>query len=129
MDALDENRERVIKEMREVQKLSKTAIYALHRGEKVSDKLSRAQSVIDKFVPLIQSHPELRKGTFSCALEEFAEARAFEHFLETGKLLSRSAVPFCDAEEYLGGVADLTGEMIRFAVLKATERDVDAVRR
>ncbi len=35
----------------------------------------------------------------------------------------------CTHEEYLGGVSDLTGEMQRHAVIKATARDVAAVRR
>jgi predicted translin family RNA/ssDNA-binding protein len=130
MDAFDDNRERVIKEMREVQKVSKTSIYALHRGEKVADKLARAEQVIRSFEPIVKANPELRRGTFSAALEEYVEARSFEYFLWSGKLMPLASFGgLVDNEEYLGGVADLTGELIRYAVLQATNRNVEAVRK
>ena len=57
------------------------------------------------------------------------EARAFQQFLNDGSLISKASIGCCNAEEYLGGVADLLGEMQRYAVLKATHRKVEDVRR
>jgi len=131
MEAEDADRERVIKEMRETQKCSKAAVYALQRGDVVTatQKLDIALRVIRKIEPIIVSRPQLRFGTYSNAVEEYVEAVAFKKFLETGKLLRFSEVNVATHEEYLGGISDLTGEMQRYAVLKATNRDAAAVQR
>ena len=132
MDAADEMRERVIKELREAQKASKNAIYALQRGgiDGARAKMTRAREVIDSFADIIAKHPDLRHGTYSAAVEEYCEARAFDVFLETGKLISvADFAGVCNTQEYLGGVADLVGEMIRYAVLEATKRNVESVRK
>jgi|APGre2960657444_1045066.scaffolds.fasta_scaffold00210_4 predicted translin family RNA/ssDNA-binding protein len=39
------------------------------------------------------------------------------------------SLPLATREEYLGGLLDFTGELNRFAVLRATARDVPAVAR
>lgn len=133
-----------------MQKLSKAAIYCLHRGElqEARAKLSHAHKLALAFLPLISEFQHLRKGTFSSAIEEFVEGKAFEYFLLHGKLVpmaDHELKGLCDAEEYLGefddvdkeensklgagGIADLCGELTRFAVLRATVRDKAAVQR
>ena len=64
MDAADDLRERVIKEMRVTQKNSKNAIYALQRGDMkgAEDKISVARQMIDDFLPIIAANPDLRRG-------------------------------------------------------------------
>lgn len=133
LECEDEAREKVIKEMRETQKASKAAIFALQRGDydTANQKMTRALAVARAILPIIEERPQLRHGTFSNAIEEYVEARAFHFFLSSnGKLL-----PFKDleglatVEEYIGGISDLTGEMQRYAVIKATARDVAAVQR
>ena len=75
-------------------------------------------------------NPHLRHGTFSAAIEEYVEGQLFMRFIQDGSLMRFSEFDgVCNHEEYLGGVSDLTGEMQRYAVLKATARDVEAVRR
>lgn len=97
LESLDANREKIIKELREVQKLSKAAIYSLQRGsfEDARTKLATAERLALSYLPLITQFQVLRKGTFSSAIEEFVEARAFEFFLLHGKL-----IPMAD----LGGI-------------------------
>ena len=65
-------------------------------------------------------------------LEELAEASLFDAWLRSGTLLPRDAPALLGGaltpSEYLGGVCDLVGEVGRYAVRRATERDVAAVR-
>lgn len=134
ISAFDEAREQVIKQCRDVQKLSKQSIYSLHRGdmEKASFQLStackKAISIRDEF---LKSMPKLRSGSFANAMEEYAEAKLYEHWLLHGDILFADSETFADlvtSEEYLGGLVDFTGEIGRFAVHQATSRNVDKVK-
>lgn len=131
MQSYDEKREMIIKNSRDIQKNSKQAIFSLHRKDfnRAQSQLDRAVEVTHKLLPTIQEQPTLRYGSFSNALEEYAEATIFKHYLETGKLLSATALEYINNEEYLGGVLDFTGELNRFAVSKATSRDIDDVQK
>ncbi|KAL6776966.1 TRA1 [Auxenochlorella protothecoides x Auxenochlorella symbiontica] len=60
-------------------------------------------------------------------MEEYAEAVVFKGYLEEGRLPPSSSVQYVETEEYLGGVLDFTGELNRYAILRATKRDVVAV--
>ncbi|CAM9200237.1 unnamed protein product [Scytosiphon promiscuus] len=125
MTAFDEKRETVIKRTRDIQKWSKMAIYSLHRGDtkKAEKQLSDCRKAADGLLPLINETPRLRMGAFSCSMEEFAEARLYELWLKEKKIATRKEVGLVNTEEYLGGLLDLTGELNRFAVARATERD------
>lgn len=122
----DTARERVIKRSRDVQKLAKRAIFDAHR-----DKLSSALKLLDEAATLardiqtedVSSWPPLRRS-LSPALEEWAEASCLLAWLERGSIpsLAELALPLL-AEEYLGGVADMCGEIGRIAVLAASARE------
>ena len=114
-----------------MQKAAKTAVYCLHRNDVVSaaKELAAVEAVAAELLPLISAESTLRSGSFSAAIEEYAEARIFKHYLEHGCLLASVAMPLATRDEYLGGLLDFTGELNRFAVLRATARDVGAVKR
>ncbi len=157
MREFDEKREVVIKKSRDVQKNSKQAIFSVHRGDiaQASSRLDAAEAGYTELLTLIDETPALRGGSFSHALEEYAEARIFLHFYVTKQLLvpadlpqvselfslrrphtcrlgcSRSNRPRTtqiNTEEYLGGLLDFTGELNRWAVIQATSRKVDDVK-
>eukprot|EP00904_Undaria_pinnatifida_P007341 jgi/Undpi1/3737/HiC_scaffold_16.g07106.m1 len=130
MAAFDEKREGVIKRTRDIQKWSKMAIYSLHREDfkKAEKQVADCRTVAEGLLPLIEETPRLRMGAFSCAMEEFAEARLYEIWLKEKRLASRAEVGLVNTEEYLGGLFDLTGELNRFAVGRATERDALGVK-
>lgn len=122
----DTSRERVIKRSRDVQKLAKRAIFDAHRN-----KLSTALELLDEAASLardiqtedVSSWPPLRRS-LSPALEEWAEASCLCAWLDSGSIptlaqLSLALLP----EEYLGGVADMCGEIGRIAVLAASARE------
>ncbi len=114
-----------------MQKSGKTAIYCLHRGDDAgaARELSAVEAVAAELAPLLAAEPTLRYGSFSAAMEEYAEAAIFRHYLTEGRLLASAALPLVTRDEYLGGLLDFSGELNRFAVLRATARDVAAVRR
>jgi predicted translin family RNA/ssDNA-binding protein len=129
MEEYDAARDTIIKESRDITKLSKQAIYSLHRHDTKTAKqqLIEAEKVIAKLLKEIKRDPTLRTGGFSASLEEYTEAKAFLHFLEKGVLISCKDLKVVEAEEYLLGLCDLTGELMRYAVLQATKRDKKAV--
>ena len=130
MKAFDEKREVVIKKSRDVQKHSKQAIFSVHRGDiaQATSRLDAAEAGYTELLSLIDETPVLRAGSFSNALEEYAEARIFLHFHETKQLLVPADLPQINTEEYLGGLLDFTGELNRWAVIQATSRRVDDVK-
>jgi predicted translin family RNA/ssDNA-binding protein len=130
MKEFDEKREVVIKKSRDVQKNSKQAIFSVHRGDiaQASSRLEAAEAGYTELLTLIDETPALRGGSFSHALEEYAEARIFLHFHETKQLLVPADLPQINTEEYLGGLLDFTGELNRWAVIQATSRRVDDVK-
>ncbi|GLC37826.1 hypothetical protein PLESTB_001480600 [Pleodorina starrii] len=127
----DEMREGVIKKCRDVQKLAKQAVYSLHRGdvEGAAKQLTKAESLAGEMLPTISRHPALRAGSYSAAIEEYVEARAFGCFLSEGRLIRSDELPLAEPEEFLGGVLDFTGELNRYAIARATVRDKAAVQR
>ena len=130
MQLYDEQRDTVIKRSRDITKASKVAIYCLHRGEmeKADKQIELALAAADELLPLVETNPILRNsGSYSGGLEEYAEAAIFAHFIRTGTVLASSEIPRCNADEYLGGVLDFTGELNRYCVARATARDVAAV--
>jgi predicted translin family RNA/ssDNA-binding protein len=68
----DERREMLIKRSREVLKLSKNSIYAIHRGEitKARDMAREAKDIAKRdLLPIIEKFPSLRYGAFSGSME------------------------------------------------------------
>lgn len=130
MVQFDERREYVIKTSRDIQKNSKQAIYAVHRGDtgKAAALLNSSKKLIEELLKDVEAHPTLRFGAFENALEEYGEAEIFRAWRAEGKLLSRADIGLVNSAEYVGALVDFTGEMGRYAVLRATNRDHDAVR-
>lgn len=127
----DQKREKIIKTSRDVQKLSKQAIFSLHRKDfkRAEDQLAKAATTANGLLPLVENEPNLRGGSYSNSIEEYAEARIFQNYLAEGYLLSSAELPLASNEEYLGGVLDFCGELNRFAVQRATARDEDQVKK
>jgi len=142
LSSFDEHREVVIKACRDIQKSSKNAIYSTHRSDysKARSLLTSARAGMKQALrPSLLLHPSLRHtGSVESAMEEFAEAVLFLIWREEGRLAVREEVGEGGEEvkeggmevtpiEYVGGLVDLTGEVGRFAVARATAREVTAV--
>jgi predicted translin family RNA/ssDNA-binding protein len=147
-------RETLLKQCRDGQKASKQAIFALHRGDATgaATLLHQCANLLQaQLWPMVQKEPPLRSGSFSAVVEEYVEAKLFYVWLHGREEPSAEGSAPCDpnrsipsglllqpkdfdadmipleADEYLGGLCDLTGEIGRYAVLRGTVRDVVGV--
>lgn len=101
---------------------SKRAIFALHRGDTSAAISLFAEA--DKLFAICEKHfrvfMDLKdEGSFRAALEENAEAQLFLQYVKsepTGKISARLMDPLI----YLGGLADCTGEIVRYAMKQVT---------
>lgn len=116
------------------QHLAKQAIFTAQRGELQGARklLNEAGGLLKQGQALCRKVGELEYlGSYRSALEEFVEAELFTSFLQTGQLgrVTQFAVA---PEVYLGGLSDMLGELVRYAVKLATEGrrvEVDALAR
>ena len=146
-ETYDKLREQVIKRTRDVQKLSKNAVYSLHRADlaKATAQLTEARAkAVSIYTDAIAAQPNLRSGSFANAMEEYAEARLYEGWLANRRILTPTEIcaigaaddaaadgvdgrpsvdDLCDTAAYIGALVDFTGEVGRFAVAQATKRN------
>ncbi|MBN2566966.1 hypothetical protein JXB02_02675 [Candidatus Woesearchaeota archaeon] len=127
--AFDEKREAIILASREALKSSKTAIYAVHRGEDAKSLLAAAAERMRAMAAMIAKDARLGTvGAYSQAAQEYVEAAAFRSFMrdrtipDAKDLAPAPTVPLA-AEDYLAGLCDLTGELARKAVNAAIRKD------
>ncbi|KAI1099678.1 Translin [Jackrogersella minutella] len=134
-DELDEHhdrRMRIGKVSRDVTALSKKIIFALQRVRKLNEPLpARIKAEADERLKEIAGHLATIEGDVTgmnryryplYCLEEFVEAISFAHYLQHQTLITyeeaQAALPANIAltpSDYVFGVFDLTGEMMRFA--------------
>ncbi|MBI4135396.1 hypothetical protein HY477_01535 [Candidatus Uhrbacteria bacterium] len=102
---------------------AKQAIFALHRDD-MSAADALLQEVEHTFGNLEKQFkvlPELRyEGAYRAALEEYVEGKLFYEWMRMGKVMELKGMRI-DADSYLAGLSDLTGELTRKAVQRATQ--------
>ncbi|HLC96708.1 MAG TPA: hypothetical protein VJH97_05285 [Candidatus Nanoarchaeia archaeon] len=126
----DSQREHLIKKARDVLKLSKQLIYAAHRGDKkeASELYQQAQNEKKALDKIASADPKLYyEGSYSQAIQEYVEALAYHDFSTAGKIPTVAALKV-DEEDYLSGIADLTGELTRKAVTVANKEPKEVER-
>src|SRR3989344_5989762 len=126
MDSMEHQREMLIAHSRDVIRLSKQRIYALHRddfkqGEALVKAITAAKNQLDK---VYSTSADTDMG--GVAYQEFAEALCYHGFLVKNKLPGAGTLKI-PIENYLGGLSDLTGELTRKAVLDATKKNFKRV--
>jgi len=145
-DELDEHhdrRERLIKVSRDITNISKKSIFLLHRlameAQDASARTSAARAGLDKLRQVQRMYADIRhelvgdqfwryERQVSPGLQEYIEALSFAHFLQHGSLMTHEEVQrtLCGADgvpyfpltisDYLLGISDLTGELMRLAI-------------
>jgi predicted translin family RNA/ssDNA-binding protein len=121
----DEQRELLIKDSRNVIKLSKQIIYGIHRGENVDKLIESIKAELANLTKLTKVHPELYYSpTYKMAVQEFVEALAYYHFVKENKLPTHNELEV-DSEGYLLGICDLTGELVRKAIDSAIKGNTE----
>jgi len=125
----DDQRENIIKISRDVIKLSKKIIYKV-QSQKVIDldeQIKKIQDMHKKMLDLAEKNKRLlSEGSFNVAEQELVEAILFKTLIVDQKLLSADSLNV-KYENYVLGLADLSGELIRIAVISATHNEYDIV--
>ena len=118
LEKSEKARESMIQDSREIIRLSKLIIYALHR-----DDMNKAESLVKKIKSKVKKLPSGDHGTGlkHVAVQEYVEAMCLLSFVKTMKVPTKSELKV-DTESYLGGLADLTGELVRNSVNKAIKK-------
>ena len=126
----DSIREDVIKLGRDIIKLSKQIIYNTHRNnlDKAESGVKEIKKLIVSFNKTAEKDPELLySGTYRSALQEYVEAVAYFSFVKEKIIPSRKDLNI-RLECYLLGLCDLTGELVRNAILSATKEKYSEVK-
>ncbi|KAF5384676.1 hypothetical protein D9757_006203 [Collybiopsis confluens] len=142
LDEHHDRRERLIKASRDITNISKKTIFLVHRLVMAHDSSARKNAAKDGFKNLTQVHAiyaEMKKELvgdqfwryqrqMSPGVQEYIEAFSFCVFLQDGSLVSYDQIQasLCGADgelffplaisDYLLGISDLTGELLRFAI-------------
>lgn len=119
----DAKREELIKKSRDVIVLSKQIIYAIHR-----DDMKRALQLVPQITKLIadlkkggHAHPGLfSEGFYRAAMQEYVEALCYYEFMAKQSIPNAQSLGV-DPEEYLLGICDLYGELVRKAINASIE--------
>ncbi|XVE85696.1 hypothetical protein DITRI_Ditri17bG0111600 [Diplodiscus trichospermus] len=154
LNSLNEKRERVVKASRDVTINSKKVIFQVHRisknnREEVLEKAEKDLAAMtdqhmSRLVKELQGTDfwKLRRA-YSPGVQEYVEAATFFKFCQTGNLLNldeinASLLPLSDPSleplqinllDYLLGLADLTGELMRLAIGRISEGEVEFAER
>ncbi len=131
LEAYNQERELIIQHSRQILQNSKKAIFAGHQGDlaKAENHLQEAEEIITKLLKDYHQDNRLRfEGSYKAALEEYVEAKTFI------KILNHQEIEIIDnqsigPEEYLGGLCDVTGELVRQSVLLATKDQTKDIER
>jgi translin len=112
LELFDRKREDSIDTSRKVISISKLIIYAVQRGS-----LDEASKQIIKIKELIKKLPDKDYDTnmATVARQEYVEALCFYHYIKDNKLVTKDELKV-SSYEYLLGLCDLTGELMRKAV-------------
>jgi predicted translin family RNA/ssDNA-binding protein len=121
-------RRQIIRRANDVLNASKKAIFALHRDDIKGGKASLDLLTIE-LKNIAKDFGQTRadeEGAYRAATEEYLEAQLLYASL-SGKKLDRIAGLKLGAEGYLGGICDLTGELVRRATNEAAAGRFEAV--
>lgn len=115
-------RREIINITSEILACAKQAIFALHRDEikQAESSLTEAEKLLKSLQKYFIHDASLANGgAYKAALEEYVEAKLFWQTLKFGKISPIAKIEL-SFEDYLAGICDLTGELLRKIVLLAT---------
>ncbi|KAI4176046.1 MAG: hypothetical protein LQ343_001328 [Gyalolechia ehrenbergii] len=132
-DELDEHqdrRERIIKASRDITALSKKIVRQLQTSippsiaKEIQPRYDSIKELFTSVAPDLQGLNAWRyRGQISDGCQEYVEAISFQHYLETQRLIThqeaQNLIPEglqLTANDYMLGLFDLTGELMRFGI-------------
>ncbi|KAL1956067.1 hypothetical protein VTO42DRAFT_7662 [Malbranchea cinnamomea] len=141
LDEHHDRRERIIKASRDITALSKKIIFSLQRvrilkaplpkhiAKENDDRFSQIKSLFSTIANDISTGPNSWRyhHQFSSGLQEYIEALSFQHYIEHQRLITHDEVVrslpdgiLVPITDYVLGLFDLTGELMRFAITNMT---------
>lgn len=124
-----QQREMIIGAGRKVLMAGKSAIFALHDNDKklAETKINEGLVIAKELEKKIKKMEVLNTdGSWQASIEELAEAYLF-NLVVNKKVIKPLPLKSIQAYAYLGALADVSGELVRYAVLRATDGDVAMV--
>lgn len=107
---------------------SKRVIFALHRGDikKANEQFVEIEKILQKLEKEFGYKRITEEGSYKAGVEEYVEAKMF-YFVVTNKKIDKIKIIKLNFDSYLGGICDLTGELIRKATNAAAENNLKEV--
>ena len=127
MHKLDAIREQLIQTSREIISLSKQIIYATQRND-LKEAGKSINVIKQKVKKLRKVNISTDTNINSVAFQEYAEAIAFYEFVKNKRIPTRASLGV-SAEEYLSGLCDFTGELVRKAIYEVIHKKFDEAER
>jgi len=125
LEAKEAEREEVIQLSREIISISKQVIYAAHRDD-MKKAASAVEDIKKKKKELETKKTNLDTNIDQVAFQEYVEALCYYEFIKTGQVPSAKSLSV-SYEDYLLGLCDLTGELVRKAVALSIKKDYAGV--
>lgn len=130
-ELFEEQREELIKKSRDILRYSKHAIFSIHDAdlETAQKKIEMAEDIINEIKKLFKCSSKLDSvGMVSSAMQEYIEAKCYMGFVSKRKIPTHKSLKV-EADDYLLGLCDLTGELARRAVVSVINNDTKEVYR
>jgi len=107
---------------------SKRVIFSLHRGDNkiAEESLTAIEEVLKKLEKKFGYSRIMEEGSYKAGVEEYVEAKTLFMVINGQKIDAIKGLKI-DVEGYLGGVCDLTGELVRRAVNQAASGNWEEV--
>jgi len=129
LDKVNEVTESLYRDSRDLVGLSKKIIYGLHRGKlKESEALApEIEKMKKRMQSIVKNNQALRRhGPYGIAMQEYVEAASYLSFSRDKTIPTKRRLGV-ESEEYLSGLCDLTGELVRKAVDLSIKGDTKTV--
>lgn len=109
---------------------SKKIIFSLHRQDikRADDLLANTEKILINLEKKFGHARLLEEGAYKAAVEEYVEAKMFYKVLNGEKVDKIDKINL-EIESLIGGISDLTGELVRVAVNKASAGEFDQVKK
>lgn len=127
----DVARRKIIGESAIAQHLAKQAIFALQRDNKkeAQEKLTESTAMLVSLDKRFGKDFRLRmEGAWKAAVEEYTEAKLYSDFYH-GKSIGEIKEFNVEADEFIGALSDVSGEIVRSMVIWTTKKEIEKVKK
>ena len=108
---------------------AKRAIFSMHRGDmkEAQKKIKESETLFKALHKKYSKDTRIKdEGAYKAGLEEYVEAVLLYQFVTKGNI-GKITELHVDSEIYLAGLCDVPGELYRYAIRAATNRDIKTV--